>query len=125
MEDYAKKIQNEIYINLNLDKHLQHAQLDTATRQLPVERDYKYNDKFIVVMGIPAGYQLNYVPENVTYQNDLFGFSINYTVKNNTITLSRLITINTLLVEKPAFKAWNEMVSALSKAYKEVVVLKK
>ena len=76
-------------------------------------------------MGIPAGYQLNYVPENVTYQNDLFGFSINYTVKNNTITLSRLITINTLLVEKPAFKAWNEMVSALSKAYKEVVVLKK
>lgn len=125
VEDYAKKIQNEIYINLNLDKHLQHAQLDTATRQLPVERDYKYNDKFIVVMEIPVGYQLNYVPENVTYHNDLFGFSINYTVKNNTITLSRLITINTLLVEQPAFKAWNEMVSALSKAYKEVVVLKK
>jgi hypothetical protein len=90
-----------------------------------VERDYKYNDKFIVVMEIPVGYQLNYIPENVTYHNDLFGFSINYTVKNNTITLSRLITINTLLVEQPAFKAWNEMVSALSKAYKEVVVLKK
>lgn len=125
VEDYSKTINNEIYINLNLDKHLHSADIDTATRNLPIERDYKYTDKFIVSMDIPAGFKINYVPENANYNNELFGFKIKYEVKNNKIIMTRNIFINALLVEKPSFDEWNKMIVELSKVYKEVVVLKK
>jgi hypothetical protein len=124
VEDYAKTINNEIYINLNLDKLLHNSDIE-ANRQLAIERDYKYTDKFVVCFDIPTGYQLSYVPENASFSNDLFGFTLNYTVKKNKIILTRNISINALLVEKPSFDAWNQMIIALSKAYKEVVVLKK
>jgi hypothetical protein len=125
VEDYAKTIQNEIYVNLNLDKLLQHADLDITTRQLPVERDYKYTDKFVVNLTIPAGYKVNYLPQNASFHNEYFGFTISYRIQNNTILLTRNLYINALLVEKPSFEAWNQMITALNKAYKEVVVLAK
>jgi hypothetical protein len=125
VEDYAKTIQNEIYVNLSLDKLLQHADLDITTRQLPVERDYKYTDKFVVNLTIPAGYKVNYLPQNASFHNEYFGFTISYRIQNNTILLTRNLYINALLVEKPSFEAWNQMITALNKAYKEVVVLAK
>lgn len=124
VEDYAKTIQNEIYVNLHLDKLLQHADLDSS-RQLPVERDYKYTDKFMVNLAIPTGYKVSYLPQNMAFQNAYFGFTISYRTQNNSILLTRNLYINALLVEKPSFKAWNQMIAALHKAYKEVVVLAK
>lgn len=125
VEDYVKTIGGEIYLNLNLDKLLHNSDIDTATRKLPIERDYKYADKFVVVLDIPVGYKVNYVPSNAKYTNDLFGFSLNYLVKGNKIILTRKVDINTLMVEKPSFNAWNDMITELSKAYKEVIVFKK
>ena len=123
--DYVKNIDNRIYINLNLDKKFYNQYVDIERRKLDKEIDYKHSEKYITVLEIPDGFELKYIPANAKYESDDFGFELNYVIANNKIYLEKDIYIDTLLIQKDRFEEWNKMITGLSGAYNEVIVLER
>ena len=124
IEDYAKKIGDKIFINMNLDKNFQYNKI-REDRKLDISQDYKNITEYYITFKVPEGYEIEYLPVNSSYSNLLFGYTIGYSVHDNSITLNHTIKINHLLLKKDMFDKWNEMISKLQSAYSEVVLLKK
>ena len=74
--DYVKSITDEIYINLNLEKLFSSTPIDTAKRKVAIENDYLSTIHQIHDLKIPAGYEADYVPKNISVSNDVLDFSI-------------------------------------------------
>ncbi|MFW5886264.1 MAG: DUF3857 domain-containing protein [Bacteroidota bacterium] len=125
IEDYHKKFDDEVYINLNLDKTFFNDFIDTAKRVHPVERDYCYTYKFISKIQVPQGYEVGVMPSDASFQGDLFGFNIKYKIVNNFVLQEKTLYSNFLLLEKENFNQWNNFIHQLNKSYRETIALKK
>ncbi len=124
INDYFNKIGDEIYINLNLDKSFYNDLIDTAKRVLPIENDYKYTNEQNAVFYLPEEYEIEYLPENQSYKNDVFGFDIRYRAEADKIVVNKIFYVNYLILEPAQFKEWNEAIKRLSAAYRDVLILK-
>lgn len=123
--DYFQKIDNEIYINLNLNKDFYNAFINKDTRRSPLESDYKYVKYESISLQIPDGYTVEYLPENAQHDGPLLGYQIAYEVKGSKVLFTKKIYLDYLLLEPARFEAWNESVKAVSEVYKESIILKK
>lgn len=123
--DYGKKAGNELYLNLNLEKLLEGQLIDTAKRKVAKEIDYKYVIRQYHILEIPQGYRSTYVPQNFSFDNDVFSLKITYETKNNSIIAYQEI-VNKLIMVKPSqFNEWNRALKAVMPQYKEAIVLEK
>ncbi len=126
LEDYSKTVEEETYVNLNLDRDFKNSKLDIEDRNgIARKFNHKLDRRYRVEFEIPKGSKVEYVPEDVEFKNDLFGFSIKYEKSNDKIILNKSIYVDTILIEESQFEEWNKMVKKLKKAYKEVVIVKK
>ena len=125
IEDYFKRIGDELYFNLTLDKSFNNQKIDIENRKLPIENDYKYSDRQVTIFEVPSNYQIDYLPPNAEFTHDLFGFSINYKKSEGKIIQEKEIYINYLILEKKNFEDWNKMIDLLKEAYREALILKK
>lgn len=124
VQSYYQQIGDEIYINLNLDKPYNNDLID-KDRKLPVENEYKYLKRNVYRFSIPEGFNISYIPENQSHEDDLFGFNMKYSLKDDTVLLTTEYFLNFLLMHPENFKNWNTAISKLSKAYSEIIILKK
>ncbi|MBC8173374.1 MAG: DUF3857 domain-containing protein [Chitinophagales bacterium] len=124
LRDYSSTSGDEIYINLNLDKIFQNDKIEDD-RKMPIEKEFKSQVEKIISVEIPAGYQVDYLPPDASYQHPLFGFTMKYEKTDTEATMQLMITSNHLLLQKDHFQDWNKMITELNKAYSEVVILKK
>ncbi len=62
---------------------------------MPVEYDYRFIKKYVTVLTIPDGYSVSYLPKSKSFKNDVWGFSLNYEQKGNTIILTQNFTMIT------------------------------
>lgn len=124
IQDYANKLGNEIYINMNLDKNWQNATVK-KDRKYSVDHDFKDINSSQVTLQIPKGYKVTYLPEDVSFENEDFGFSISYMKTASTIVMTRKAYNNKIMIEPSDFEKWNQMIKDLNKAYSEVIVLNK
>src|SRR5205085_505664 len=69
--DYAKSIDDEIYVNLNLEKIFNTTPIDTAKRKIAIENDYLFNIKQVHLLKLPAGYTVEHLPDNISVSNKL------------------------------------------------------
>ena len=125
LENYCNNIGEEIYVNLSLDKTFFNRAIEEGEKQLPIENEYKYVNHQITVLDIPEGYQVNYCPPNMDFQEDHFGFDISYNQQGNRIIQTKKVYVNTLLLDKAYFSSWNKMIESVNESYREVVILKK
>lgn len=123
--DYAQKNGKEIYVNLSFDKTYMNQLLESSERTAPWEIEFKNVEKNVTILDIPAGYDVNYLPDNSHYDGTLFGFDIQYKKSGTTVIAEKTIWMNTLLVKPADFENWNKMVRQLTKAYNESVSLAK
>lgn len=124
LADYAQVIGNEIFINLNMEK----VNVDDPikdTRKIPIENNFKKIRLNHVVLEIPKGFNVSYLPEKSSYENPLFNFTIDYTASPEKIAVTHKLTINYLLLQPNHFPQLNEMNEKLKEAYKESVNLNK
>ncbi|GAB1855284.1 hypothetical protein MHTCC0001_01170 [Flavobacteriaceae bacterium MHTCC 0001] len=121
---YTKKLGDEIYINLNLNKELKSYKID-EDREIPIEYDYKSHFSYTTTLNIPDGYTVDYIPENVAIDNELITTTISYSKNNNTITYQHDVTLNFITLSLEEQKQIHNVVKTIEKAYKEVIVLKK
>ena len=122
---YGKKLGNEYYINLNLEKLFEKRLIDTLVRKVPIEEEYKFIIKQYHVLEIPPGYTVTYQPQNFTFENELVILKISYEVKNGKIIATQEYQNNKLLINPADFAEWNKAATAVSLQYKEQVILEK
>jgi hypothetical protein len=124
--NYVNKFQDELYINLHLDKSLQREELDLVKREgVPVKFNHTVLDTFKVSFKIPEGYVLQYLPSDESFTNKNFGFSATYKRKNGEVVLEMVYYNNLLTLNKSLFKKWNSMISKVNAVYQENLVLRK
>ncbi len=125
LQDYARKIGDEWYLNLNLLKLYEHEEIDYPKRKMPVEYDFRFVKKYVTVLTIPDGYKVSYLPQSKSFKNDVWGFTMNYEQKGNTILLTQEFYNDYLLLTADHFKAWNEVLEHLFPLYKESISISK
>ena len=125
LQDYARKIGDEWYLNINLQKLYEHEEIDYPRRKMPVEYDFRFTKKYVTVLTIPDGYTVSYLPQSKSFKNDVWGFTLNYEQKGNTILLTQEFYNDYLLLTADHFKAWNEVLEHLFPLYKETISLSK
>ncbi|HRG87777.1 MAG TPA: transglutaminase-like domain-containing protein [Chitinophagales bacterium] len=123
VSDYVLRSGNEIFINMNLEKPFGKSNVE-KDRENDIEYDYKRHLTNIVVLKIPAGYELSYLPPNDSQTKDEYSYSIKYEKQGDTIILRTDVELNSLMLKKKDFKAWNDFINALKKNYTESVALK-
>ncbi|MFA6059770.1 MAG: DUF3857 domain-containing protein [Taibaiella sp.] len=126
LPDYVRKAGKDYYINLNLLRVLSGSKVDVTDRIAPIEKDFREINRQVVVLDIPKGYKVSFLPEPKNQLVDGIGsYNIRYSSNNNTVTLSKEIKVDALYIEPQQFSAFNKLVSGLQNAYKESIVLTK
>ncbi len=125
IEDYYKQVGDEIYINLNVDKPYANLIVDTTGVISPVTNDFYYTEKYVTCLSVPSGYTVTYVPEDDSYSNNLFGYTIHYSVDGNQVSVEKKLTSRFFVLLKDNLDEWNEMIRSLNKNYRNTLVLTK
>jgi hypothetical protein len=125
LPDYGKKVADELYINLNLEKFFTTSVIDTAKRKVPLENDFKYIIRQYSILDIPGSYKVSYLPKNFSIKNDFMAFDLEYGVQGNKVIAKQEIKNNFLMLQPKDFPVWNNAVKELIKQYKEQVVMER
>jgi hypothetical protein len=125
LQDYAKHIGDEWYLNLNLFKFYEQEEIDYPKRKMPIEYNFHNRRKYIIVLKIPDGYQLSYMPEGKSYHNAVWGFDISYEKKGDSLVLSQEFDNDHLLLQPGQFSDWNKVLENLYPLYKQTISLSK
>ena len=124
--DYSKKIADELYINLNLEKMFSPGSIiDTAKRKVGLENEFRYYIKQYTILDVPKDYKVSYLPKNFAVDNDVFGFSIQYTQQDNKVIACQELRNKSLLMQPAQFNGWNSAIKQILTQYKEQLVLQK
>lgn len=126
LKDYARALDGELFVNLNLQHTYESDAVDVTKRAVPIQQEYKQRVRQVTVLDIPAGYKVTYMPPAVSASEpSLWSYRIRYEQTAKSVMLIKEYEMVTLMIEPTQFAAHNRMVEALRKAYKESVVLEK
>ncbi|MFW5724841.1 MAG: DUF3857 domain-containing protein [Bacteroidota bacterium] len=124
LEDYVMRMDDEIYVNLNLDRSHHTMKMDTTIRFSPVVNDFPFKETHVTQLLIPDGYNLSFIPEDEEFVGDSFRASFRYKHDGDYVTLTREIVFDFLVLGEDRFEQWNAMIAHLVKNYRLSVVLK-
>lgn len=122
---YGKKIGNEYYINLNLEKLFENRLVDTAKRKVAIENEFQFVVKLYTILRLPEGYNVTYQPKDFSFENDLVALKISYQVNEGRIIALQEMQQKKLMIQPADFAEWNRASKAAAQQYKEQVVLEK
>jgi len=125
IQDFVTTVGDQVYVSLNLTKYSNFEKIDIDKRENNKEIEFKTSSKLETVFKIPQGYEVVKLPSSQAYSNPKFGFSVDYTVKDNEISLKKEVYVNVLTVTKTDFNDWNTAAGQLYDASKDLIVLKK
>ena len=123
--DYGKKMGDEYYINLNLEKLFEKQVIDTSERKVPMQLEFKYIIKEYHVLDIPEGYTVTYKPDDFSFSNDLVSIKMYYQIKDGKITAAQEVESKKLMINPSDFAEWNRAMKSVEPQYKETIVLDK
>ena len=125
LEDYARQVGGEWYINMNLFKFYENEEIDYPKRKMPIEYRFLGQRSYVVILNIPAGYELEEVPAGKTYRNAVWGFSMNYAKKGRQLIFTQEFDNDHLLLEPGQFADWNKVLENLFPQYRTTIALQK
>lgn len=125
LDDYAKVLDNEIYINLNLDKSFQDNRIDTTSQFSPIINDFCYTEKFVTRFKIPDGYEITYMPDNDTISSNEIEISFKYYQESQYVILEKEMVFNFLILSGNKINEWNSIVDQLNKNYRQSLALRR
>ncbi|MEW7279167.1 DUF3857 domain-containing protein [Aquimarina sp. 2201CG1-2-11] len=124
INDYVNSLDDETYINLNLNREELSSIKSKEDRKTAREYRYKSNVKYITTLEIPDNKIVDYVPEEFKVSNDFFSCSISYTKKNRAVVYELLINYDFILLTLEQQKELNKLIKKVEKNFKEVIILK-
>lgn len=126
LDDFAHVLGNEYYINLNLSlrNYFDNNYIDTTERDIPEYFGYMDTEREVVVVDIPDGYHVSYMPPPSSGQvSNIWDYNINYTQDGKRVILSKEYRVHSMTMPTRYFAEHNRAVNALKKQYKERIVL--
>lgn len=123
--DYSKKVGDNYYINLNLDKLMENQTIDLEKRKVPIEHEFKYLIRQHHILAIPDNYKVSFVPEDFFMENELVSIRIKYTIEKSRVIATQEVMNKSLLIEPSQFPTWNVPMKAVMAQYKQSIVLEK
>jgi hypothetical protein len=114
----------ELYIILDWEKELGSLEFD-STRKTDYELDHKMYITTQIEFAIPEGFKVDYLPDPVSVKKPDYSFEGSYTNKGSVITYSKKVIVNTAVIKKDDFPAWNEFIKSINKFYTDQIVLVK
>jgi hypothetical protein len=123
VSDYILRSNNEIFVNMNFEKPFGKSSVE-KDRETDIEYENKRHLSDVVELKIPAGYELSYLPPNDSQTTPEYSYSIRYEKRGDKIILRTDVELNSLMLKKKDFKAWNDFINALKKNYTESVALR-
>jgi hypothetical protein len=125
LPDYAKKLGDEWFLNLNLFKWYEHEEIDFPKRQSPIQNSFLNATTYTTVLKVPPSHQVSFLPKSQEYKNDVWGFKMNYTKGDGYIALTQAFDTDSLMYYPAQFEQWNKVLENLFPHYKQSVVLSK
>jgi len=125
LPDYARKINDEWLLNLNLFRLFEHQEIDYPKRKLPKEFSFLNTNQYTVALKIPGGYTNSYLPQGLDHKNEAWGFRLSYKTQNGTMYLTQQFDTEQLLLQPAQFEQWNKVLEMLFPHYKQSIVLSK
>lgn len=125
LDDYSRKVDDIIYINLNLDKSYLELFIDTSNIFSPIENDFYYTERYITRFEIPEGYEISHLPKGGSFDHNDFRFSLKYWKEGNYIIFEKEVVFEFLIILEDQINEWNQMIKQLSKHYRSSLALKK
>lgn len=122
---YGKKVGNEYYINLHLEKLFENQLIDTAKRKVPKQFEFKGQVTQHHILDIPEGYSVSYHPDNFEVDTEFYKLRIEYKKEAKRIIATQVLTNKVLLLQPEQFAAWNAPIAHIESQYKEQIVLEK
>ncbi|MBD0405034.1 DUF3857 domain-containing protein [Flammeovirga sp. EKP202] len=124
MPNYARKVSDRYYVNLNFYKQEVNEKLDEESRLVPFEKEYKKTVVSKVVLEIPEGFAVSFVPEKKSIQNQYGSIETSYEIKEGEVVYSKKFVSNFLLMQPESFAVWNKFMQTVSEINHENIILK-
>lgn len=124
VNNYVSKYDDEVYINLILDKDITYGEFK-KDRLVPFELASKSNDIYTVVLDVPEGYYVKTLPQNASFSSDFVDFKLEYKQIGNKVFCDVKLSLKFLYLYPESFNEWNDFVKIQKSAFVETVVLKK
>lgn len=124
INDYAKLLGDEIYINLNLRKDETDFKFEDD-RENDIEVTYKSFYDYVTTLEVPVGYIVDYLPKDVSLSNEFMDSKITYETIDNTIVYKHQLEMNFLTLNPKQQQTVSDAIKVVEKSFKETVVLKK
>lgn len=125
LQDYARHLDKEWYINMNLFKFYEHEEIDFPKRRMPVAYRFLGKSRYVVVLNLPSGYDVSYVPPGKTYTNPVWGFRMTYEQKDRQLIFTQEFDNDHLLLQPDQFADWNKVLENLFPLYRTTISLQK
>jgi hypothetical protein len=125
LPDYAKKLGEDWFLNLNLFKFYTDEQIDYPKRKMPISYNFITSRKYVTMIKIPDGYRADYLPPSKSFHNEVWGFDLKYEQKGNWLILTQQFDSEHLMITNDQFEAWNKVLENLYPMYKETLSISK
>ncbi|MFD2915088.1 DUF3857 domain-containing protein [Psychroserpens luteus] len=124
INDYAKILGDEIYINLNLRKDETDFKFEDD-RENDIEVTYKSYYDYVTTLEIPDGYVVDYLPKDLSLSNEFMNSKITYETIANTIVYKHQLEMDFLTLNPEQQKTISDAIKVVEKSFKDTIVLKK
>jgi len=124
INDYAKILGDEIYINLNLKQDETDFKFEDD-RENDIEVTYKSAYDYHTTLEIPEGYIVDYLPKDVLVSNEFMDSKTTYETIDKTIVYKHQLEMNFLTLDTKQQKILSDAIKAVEKSFKETIVIKK
>lgn len=121
--DYINKIDDKLYMNLNIHKPMMNEQIKEIDRTSPAEYLFKYSNKLHLNLYLPKGFTALDMPKDNDYSSDLISYKRETSTLENVISFNSNVEVNTILLRKEQFQNWNTAIGTLNKQFKESITL--
>lgn len=123
VKDYVKNLNNELYINMNLEQNTGLFKFDD-TYTTPYRIREKHLLSYVKILDIPENYEVHAMPVNFSQQTKDCELSMNYEQKDGRIICKVSIVFNSLLISREGLEEWNTLARNYLGQRKQIVVLK-
>ncbi len=124
INNFVKSYNDETYFNFHLDKQELKYLINDSRGNVPIEMHHTIHEITCVELKLPEGFDVTFVPDNTSYSNKDFGFSIEYFKSAKTLSMKKYFYCNKLMIDPNDFGEWTRMLKFLNKSYNESIILK-
>ncbi|MGM0636144.1 MAG: DUF3857 domain-containing protein [Bacteroidota bacterium] len=124
INQYIQKINDEIYVNLNLSDFLKSFEPDEVNDR-DIVMKHKKSNHIVNQLEIPENYQIKHLPENAAIDHENFYASINYEANENEIIYTHDFFIKSSRLTPEEQKNVKEAVKQFRANYNEMIILSK